>query len=76
VGRSIVAKSRAASLSGIILLILGGILMLEVVRRFFVGAEPLGYPIVIAAVLNALVNAVNLKLLRRHRHHGVHMKAS
>jgi Co/Zn/Cd efflux system component len=50
--------------------------MLEVVRRFFVGAEPLGYPIVIAAVLNALVNAVNLKLLRRHRHHGVHMKAS
>lgn len=76
VGRTIVAKARAARLSGVLLTALGLGLLVEVLRRFFMGAEPIGLAMIITAMANAGTNLLCLRLLRAHREHGVHLKAS
>ncbi|MCT8999880.1 cation transporter [Chelativorans intermedius] len=76
VGRTVVAKAHAAKLSGILLILLAFGLLIEVLRRFFAGAEPIGVAMIITALANAATNVVCLRLLRAHRAHGVHFKAS
>ncbi len=76
VGRTILAKARVARLSGVILIALGLALLVEVFRRFFVGAEPIGLAMIVTAIVNAATNLLCLRLLRSHRDHGVHLKAS
>ena len=76
VGRTVAAKAHVARLSGFILIVLGVALLVEVLRRFFVGAEPIGLAMIVTAVANAATNLLCLRLLRSHRHRGVHMKAS
>lgn len=76
VGRTVAAKARAARLSGVLLIVLGLGLLGEVLRRFFAGAEPIGLAMIITAIVNAATNLLCLRLLRSHRRHGVHLKAS
>ncbi len=76
VGRTIVAKAHVARLSGILLTVLGLALLVEVLRRFFAGAEPIGLAMIITAIANAATNLLCLRLLRAHRDEGVHLKAS
>jgi Co/Zn/Cd efflux system component len=76
VGRTIIAKARAAQLSGMLLIVFGLALLAEVIRRFLAGSEPIGLAIIITALANAATNVINLRLLRAHREHGVHLKAS
>jgi Co/Zn/Cd efflux system component len=76
VGRTIVAKVRVARLSGLLLIAFGLALFVEVLRRFFVGAEPIGLAMIVTALANAALNVVCLKLLRSHRDRGVHLNAS
>ena len=76
VGRTIVAKSRAARLSGVLLLALAAGLLADVIRRFIEGSEPIGLAMIVVALANAATNVVNLRLLRAHRRDGVHLKAS
>ena len=76
VGRTIVAKVRVARLSGVILIVLGLALLVEVLRRFLAGAEPIGLAMIVTAIANAATNMLCLRLLRSHRDQGVHLKAS
>lgn len=76
VGRSVVAKSRVAALSGALLSVLGLALLAEVLRRFFAGSEPIGLAMIATAIVNAATNLICLQLLRAHRSQGVHMHAS
>ena len=76
VGRTIVAKVRVARLSGVILIVLGLALLVEVLRRFFAGAEPIGLAMIVTAIANAATNMLCLRLLRSHRDQGVHLQAS
>lgn len=76
VGRSVAAKSRAASLSGVLLVLSGLVLLGEIIRRFAVEPEPAGWAMIFTAMINAASNLVNMRLLRRHSEKGVHMKAS
>ena len=76
VGRTILAKVRVARLSGLLLIVLGLALLVEVLRRFFVGAEPIGLAMIVTAIANAATNLLCLRLLRSHRDNGVHLKAS
>ena len=76
VGRSVGAKARAARLSGVLLILTAGGLLVEIVRRFVTGSEPLGWAMILTAAANAATNLLNLRLLRRHRERGVHLKAS
>lgn len=76
VGRTILAKARAARLSGILLVVMALSLLAEIIRRFITGTEPIGTAMIVTAIANAATNLVNLKLLRSHRERGVHLKAS
>jgi Co/Zn/Cd efflux system component len=76
VGRAVVAKARAASLSGVLLIVMALMLLGEIIRRFVMGSDPIGWAMIATAVVNAATNVLNLRLLRSHCEHGVHLKAS
>lgn len=76
VGKGLVAKTRAARMSGVLLLVLASALLVEVVRRFVMGSDPIGIAMIIAAIANAAINLLCMRLLSAHRKDGVHMKAS
>ncbi|QEG35888.1 cation transporter [Bythopirellula goksoeyrii] len=76
VGRSTTAKSRVAKLSGVLLITLAIGLLVDVVRRFVTGSEPVGWAMIIVAIVNAGSNMWCLRLLHSHREEGVHLKAS
>lgn len=76
VGRAAMVKVRAARLSGFLLIGLAALLLLEVLRRFAGGEEPVGLAMMAMAALNAALNLVCLRLLRRHRGEDVNFKAS
>ena len=76
VGRTVLAKARAARLSGVLLIVSGLALLGEVIRRFLAGSQPIGLAMILTALANAATNLVNLRLLRAHRERGVHLKAS
>ncbi len=76
VGRSPAVKVRAARLSGWLLIGLAVMLFVEVLRRFFGGEAPVGLAMMVMAAINAALNIVCLRLLRRHRGQDVNFKAS
>jgi Co/Zn/Cd efflux system component len=76
IGRSVTIKVRAARLSGWLLIGLALVLLVEVLRRFFGGEPPLGPAMMAMAALNAALNFVCLRLLKRHRGEDVNFKAS
>lgn len=76
VGRTAKAKARVARLSGVLLIVMSLGLLGEIIRRFAAGSEPIGIAMIVVAIANAATNLVNLRLLRAHREHGVHLKAS
>jgi Co/Zn/Cd efflux system component len=76
VGRAAMVKVRAARLSGFLLIGLAVLLLVEVLRRFAGGEEPVGPAMMAMAAANAALNLVCLRLLRRHRGEDVNFKAS
>jgi len=76
VGKGVVAQSRAATLSGVLLMLLGLVLLGEVIRRFIIETEPIGLAMIITATVNAASNLIAMRLLKSHSEKGVHMKAS
>ena len=76
VGKAIVYKKFAARISGYLQLLLATGILVEVLRRFFSGSEPIGFVISSVAILALCVNILCLVLLARHRNGEVHMKAS
>lgn len=76
VGRAANVKVRAARLSGFLLIGLAVLLLVEVMRRFAGGEEPVGTAMMAMAAANAALNLVCLRLLRRHRGEDVNFKAS
>jgi Co/Zn/Cd efflux system component len=76
VGRAAAVKVRAARLSGLLLIGLAVLLLVEVLRRFTGGEEPVGLAMMAMAAVNAALNLVCLRLLRRHRGEDVNFKAS
>ena len=76
VGRAAMVKVRAARLSGYLLIGLAVLLLVEVLRRFSGGEEPVAPAMMAIAAANAALNLVCLRLLRRHRGEDVNFKAS
>jgi Co/Zn/Cd efflux system component len=76
VGRAAAIKIRAARISGWLLIGLAVLLLVEVLRRFFGGEPPLGPAMMAMAAVNAALNIVCLRLLKRHRGEDVNFKAS
>lgn len=76
VGRAAVWKRRAAGVSGIMLLIFAGGVLLDVIRRWWLGTEPVGWTMMALALVAAGVNLVCLFLLRRAQSDDVNMRAA
>jgi cation diffusion facilitator family transporter len=76
VGRSLRAKTHAATISGILQLTLAGLVLADVMRRLFVGSEPFGLLMMGVSIVALLANLACLALLAKHRDGEVHMRAS
>jgi cation diffusion facilitator family transporter len=76
VGRSPRRKTVAASVSGVMLLVLALSVLADAVRRFFVGAEPVTGVMVVMSVIAGGINMWCLRLLGRLRLTDVNLRAA
>ena len=76
VGRALSWKKGAARLSGVLLLVFAAGVVVDVGRRWWFGAEPVGWTMMGLALLAAIVNLICLVLLRRVTSDDVNMDAA
>lgn len=76
VARSERWKTAAAMISGVLLLILSLGVVLEVIRRFTSGSEPLGTAMIAMALAALVINAWCLRLLAGVRTESVNLRAA
>ncbi len=76
VGRAVTWKRRAAQVSGVTLLVFAAGVLADVVRRWYVGAEPVGVTMMAMAAVAAVVNLACLRLIQRGRSNDVNMRAA
>jgi Co/Zn/Cd efflux system component len=76
IGRSARFKAGAATLSGSLLLLLGGFVLLDAGRRALLGSEPESLVMMAVAFVSLLVNATVLRMLGRYREGEVHLRAT
>lgn len=69
-------RIRAAQLSGVMLLVLAAGVLVEVIRRFLSGTEPIGSAIVVMSIVAAAINILSLKVLSSHRGANVNLRAA
>lgn len=76
IGKGVAFKSRAAMVSGTVLMILGLGVLVEVGRRALQGSEPVGLAMIVLATLSLAVNLTVLRMLRPFRQGEVHLRAT
>ncbi|MFN9741807.1 MAG: cation diffusion facilitator family transporter [Acidobacteriota bacterium] len=76
VRRSRQHQTRAASVSGTLQIILGAGVLGEAVRHYLFGSEPLSGLMMVVGAAALFANLTCLLLISRHRHGGIHMRAS
>lgn len=76
VGRPIRFKRIAATLSGVLLLIIAIGILVDAVRRFLTGSEPIGTTMMLMAVVAAVINVICVKLLDRLGERDVNVRAA
>lgn len=75
-GRSARWKTAAASVSGVLLLVFGIGVLVDTVRRFATGSEPIGPVMMAMAVAAGMINWTCVRLLRPWRHEDVNLRAA
>ncbi|MGI4819191.1 MAG: cation transporter [Janthinobacterium lividum] len=76
VGRAVIWKKRAARTSGIMLLIVAAMVLVDAVRRFIFGSDPGGWVMIVLALIAAVINLICLELIRRQKSDDVNMRAA
>lgn len=76
VGKGIARQSKAASVSGVLQIVLGIGVFAEVLRRLLFGSEPESLLIIAVGAAALIANVYCLFLISKHRDAGVHMRAS
>ncbi|WP_312127983.1 cation transporter [Brevundimonas sp.] len=76
VGRAVIWKKRAARTSGIMLLIVAAMVLVDAVRRFIFGSDPGGWTMIVLALIAAVINLICLELIRRQKSDDVNMRAA
>ena len=69
-------KAAAATVSGVLLIILSLGVVADVLRRFATGGEPLGPVMIVMAFVATAINALCLKLLARDRRADVNLRTA
>lgn len=76
VGRALSWKRGAASASGVLLILFGLGVIIDTVRRFLTGSEPIGLTMMGVAVFAGAINLVCVWLLGRLQRKEVHLRAA
>lgn len=76
VGKSAALKGRAATLSGAAQIALAVVVLIDVLRRFIVGSEPVSSLMMGVGIIALIANSICLWLISKHRDGDVHMRAS
>ena len=76
IGRAESWKRGAAGLSGVMLLVFAGGVLIDAGRRFLTGTEPMGPIMIGLAVVAAVINLICLRMIRRQASGDVNMKAA
>lgn len=74
--RSRAWKRGAAKVSGTMLLIFAGLVVIDAVRRYSTGSEPIGWTMIVMAIIAAAINLLSLYLLKRLEHNDVNLRAA
>jgi cobalt-zinc-cadmium efflux system protein len=69
-------KTRAATVSGAMLLIFAGGILLDVGRRYIQGSEPIGPTMMVMSAIAGVVNYICLRLLQRLKQPDVNLRAA
>lgn len=69
-------KSSAATLTAVMLFLLAIGVSIDAIRRFMTGSEPLGVLMLAMAMGAIIINALSIKLLRKHRRGDVNLRAA
>lgn len=76
VGKGLKAQLQAAHMAGWLQLGLAVMVIIDVLRRFFYGSEPVSILMILIGVLALAANISCLYLISDHKENGAHMKAS
>ena len=76
VGRSLAHKTRAAMTSGVLQILLGGLVLADILRRLLVGSEPLSIFMIGIGLLALTANITCLVLIAKYRRGEIHMRAT
>ena len=76
VGRPANLQARAATVSGIVQIGLGLVVLLEIIRRYLYGSEPVSLLMMGVGAVAFAANISCVALISKHREGGVHMRAS
>jgi len=76
VGGSFAIKAKAARISGIFQIVLGGLVMVDVIRRLIVGSQPESLLMISVGIIALFANVICLFLISKHKAGEVHMRAS
>lgn len=76
IGRSALLKHRAARYSGWLQIGLALLVLVDVLRRFMLGSEPVSGLMMSVGLVALVANVICLSLIMKHRDGGVHMRAS
>lgn len=76
IGKAYSKKESAARISGYFQIGLGTLLLIEIVRRFFVGHEPESTLMITISIIALLANTICLLLINQHKKGEIHMRAS
>ena len=76
VGRSTLAKIKAAYVSGIFQILLGLSVAVDIVRRLIWGSDPVSMLMISIGIIALIANTICLILISKHKEGEVHMRAS
>lgn len=76
VGRSLLVKAHAAHISGVLQVLLGLLVLIDILRRLVVGSEPVSTLMMGMGLIALIANITCLTLISKHREGEVHMRAS
>jgi Co/Zn/Cd efflux system component len=76
VGRPILAKIRAAYISGVFQIIVGASVAVDIIRRLIFGSDPESILMITTGIIALIANTICLMLISKHKEGEVHMRAS
>lgn len=76
VGKSLALQKQASKIAGFTQLTLAILLLIDIIRRYWFGSEPISFLMITMSCIALIGNVICLYLVAQRQNDGVHMKAS